>query len=595
MPTDATGPKKIERKLAAILAADVVGYSRLMGADEEDTFARLKEHRRELIDPKVVEHFGRVVKLTGDGALIEFPSVVEAVRCAVKIQQAMADRNAQIAPEKRIEIRIGINLGDVIVDDGDIYGDGVNIAARLESIAEPGGICISARVLDEIRSKVDLAFEDLGERQLKNIGHPVRAFHVRRREAVAFSGQSSGAQPLALPDKPSIAVLPFSNMSVDPEQEFFSDGIAEDVLTALSKLRWLFIIARNSSFSYKGKSIDIKQVGRELGVRYVLDGSVRRAGARVRVSVHLIDAISGMHIWANRYDRELEDIFAVQEEITEAVATAIGPAIIEADRQRAVRQRPENLSAWEAYQRGLWHMSRHDAAENQAARTYFQRATELDPNFAPAYTALSRTYAIGASVFSEMSLAEGTRLGEPLARTAVILDENEADARAALANMIWLRGDHESALNEAQQALSINENCANAFGVKGGILVFSGRRDEGRAAISQYLALSPRDPARPIRLAQIAASHYLDGEYENAVLTSRQVVRQYPENALAYRWLAASLGQLDRETEANQVLQSLMTLAPASLELWTRHQPAYFRHVDHEHMLEGLRKAGWQE
>ena len=493
----------------------------------------------------------------------------------------------------RIEFRIGIHLGDVIAEDGDIHGDGVNIAARLESIAKTGGICISSRVHEEILTKVDLEFEDLGECQLKNIAFPVRVYHVHKRAASIASALSFGAQPLALPDKPSIAVLPFTNMSGNPDNHFFGDGIAEDVLTALSRLRWLFVIARNSSFTYKDRVLDIKQVGRELGVRYVLEGSIRRSGSRVRVTGQLIDAVTGAHVWADRYDRDLDDIFAVQDEITLAVASAIGPAITDAEQQRAVRKPPENLGAWEAYQRGLWHMSKHDDAENRLSRSFFQRANQLDPNFAPAYSALSRTYTIGASSFSEMTIADANKLGEPLSRIAVVLDGNDSGARAQLALVIFLKGDFEGAIHEAQDALSMNPNCAEAFGVKGAILVFSGRPHEGRAAILHYLALSPRDPSRSIRIGQIAASYYFEQDYENSAQTAKQVIRQYPQYPHAYRWLAASLGQLNRTEEARAVVQTLQAIAPSSFDMFAKQRPAIFRVADHAHMLDGLRKAGW--
>jgi adenylate cyclase len=313
---------RVQRRLAAILAADVAGYSRLMGADEEGTLAALKELRRELADPKIKEHRGRIVKTTGDGLLVEFASVVDAVRCAVEVQQEMAERNVGVPEEQRIQFRIGINLGDIIKDGRDIYGDGVNVAARLEALAEPGGICVNRVVRDQVRDKLDFAFEDAGEQRVKNIARPLRVYHVRPGQ-VAGEEMNAPQPPLALPDKPSLAVLPFTNMSGDPEQEFVSDGIAEDVITALSRHPSLFVIARNSTFTYKGRAVDVKQVGRELGVRYVLEGSVRKVGNRIRVTAQLIEAETGNHFWANRYDRDLADIFAVQDEITHALTTAL--------------------------------------------------------------------------------------------------------------------------------------------------------------------------------------------------------------------------------------------------------------------------------
>ncbi|HMD66295.1 MAG TPA: adenylate/guanylate cyclase domain-containing protein, partial [Stellaceae bacterium] len=339
----------VERKLAAILAADVAGYSRLMGHDEAGTLARLKEHRRELIDPKIAEHKGRIVKTTGDGILIEFPSVVEAVACAVAVQLGMAERNVSIREDQRIVFRVGINLGDIIVEDADIHGDGVNVAARLEAISEPGGICISATVRDHIGDRLDLAFDDLGEQALKNIARPVRAYRVLLATAERAPTISSveTTPTLALPDKPSIAVLPFANMSGDPEQEYFADGMVEEIITALSRIRWLFVIARNSSFTYKGQAIDVKQVGRELGVRYVLEGSVRKAGGRVRITAQLIDALSGTHLWADRFDGSLEDVFDLQDKVAISVAGVIETTVQTAEIKRSVDRPTGDLTAYD--------------------------------------------------------------------------------------------------------------------------------------------------------------------------------------------------------------------------------------------------------
>ena len=349
--------ERVERRLTAILAADVAGYSRLMGADEEGTLAALKMLRREVADPKIKEHRGRIVNTTGDGLLSEFASVVDAVRCAVEVQREMAARNAGVPAERRIDFRIGVNLGDIIIDENDIFGDGVNVAARLEALAEPGGICVSRVVRDQVRDKLAIPFEDMGEQQVKNIARPVRAYRALLAErADRPSILSETAPPRALPDRPSIAVLPFNNVSGDPEQEYFVDGITEDIITALSKWRWFLVIARNSTFAYKGKSVDLKEVGRDLGVRYVLEGSMRRAGQRVRITSQLIDTATGTHLWAERYDRDLTDIFAVQDDITSRVAAAIEPALSRAESQRVIAKRPEHMGAWDYCQRGFWHV-----------------------------------------------------------------------------------------------------------------------------------------------------------------------------------------------------------------------------------------------
>jgi adenylate cyclase len=364
----------VSRKLAAILAADIAGYSRLMGADEEGTLERLKAHRRELIDPKIAEHHGRIVKTTGDGMLVEFASVVDAVRCAVEVQECMVERNADLASDQRITFRVGINLGDIIIDGDDIHGDGVNIAARLEAMAEPGMVCLSAAAWEQVRGKVPFGADDLGEHQLRNIERPVRVFRIT-------SGASAMAtrKPLPLPDKPSVAVLPFANLSGDPEQEYFADGMVEDIITALSRYRWLFVIARNSSFTYKGRAVDLKQVARELGVRYVLEGSVRKAASRVRIAGQLIDGSTGAHLWADRFEGALEDIFDLQDRVTASVVGAIAPRLEQAEIERAKRKPTENLDAYDYFLRGTASLHLFTRDSLLEARSLYQRATELDP------------------------------------------------------------------------------------------------------------------------------------------------------------------------------------------------------------------------
>jgi len=483
------------RRLAAILAADVAGYSRLMGADEEGTHERLKAHLRELVDPKIKEHRGRTVKNTGDGFLADFPSVVDAVRCAVEVQRGLSERNAGIPPEKRIEFRIGINLGDVIVEEHDIFGDGVNVAARLEGLAEPGGVIVSNTVHDHVRDRLPLGFEDLGEQQVKNIARPVRVYRVRENPAGPAEDPGPGLpQPLPLPDKPSIAVLPFENMSSDPEQEFCADGIAEDVITAVSRYPSLFVIARNSCFTYKGRAVDVKRVGLELGVRYVLEGSLRKSGNRIRVTAQLVEAETGKHVWAERYDRDLADIFAVQDEITEAVTIAVAPAIAAAEQQRAMRKPPESLDAWGAYQRGLWHLSKVSAEENALAEKFFQRAIDLDPIFAGGYTGLAAAINRAGAMFLTRNLAEALSTEEALARRAVALDGDDAEARSRLAIALQSRGDYQGGQAEAERALVISPNLADAHGALGVVLTFSGRPEEGLASLKTCVRLDPRAP-----------------------------------------------------------------------------------------------------
>jgi adenylate cyclase len=431
------------RRLAAILAADVAGYSLLMGADEERTHERVQAHLRELVNPKIAEHRGRIVKNTGDGFLAEFQSVVDAVRCAVEIQRGMVERNAESAPEQRIAFRIGINLGDVIVEEHDIFGDGVNVAARLEALAEPGGICLSGTVYDHIGDRLPFAFEDMGEQQVKNIARPVRLYRVR--DAVIPS-----VLALPLPDKPSIAVLPFANMSSAADQEFFGDGIAEDVITALSHYSSLLVIVRNSSFSYKGRAVDVKQIGRELGVRYVLEGSLRKFGNRIRATAQLVEAETGKHVWAERYDHELADIFALQDEITEAVTIAVAPAIDRIEQQRAMRKPPGSLDAWAAYQRGQWHFNKVSAEDNALARKFFQQAVDLDPSFAGGYKGLCAVES-NEPDYQGRGLSEGLRSAEALARRAVALDGADAEARSLLSTALRGRGDYEGGLERVNR------------------------------------------------------------------------------------------------------------------------------------------------
>jgi adenylate cyclase len=580
--------ERIERRLAAILAADVVSYSRLIGTDEGGTLNQLRSIRAELIDPKITEHRGRIVKTTGDGLLVEFGSVVDALRCATQWQRGMAERNAS-TPDHHIEFRIGINVGDVVVEDGDIFGDGVNVAARLEGLAEPGGICVSARVQEDVAGRLDLTFDDMGEQALKNIARPVRVYRIRARATP--TGTALNAAPpeivpgLALPDKPSIAVLPFQNMSGDRKQEFFADGIAEDIITALSRYPSLFVIARNSSFSFKGRAVDVKQVGRELGVRYVLEGSLRKSGNRVRVTAQLVEAETGNHVWAERYDRDLADIFAVQDEITQATTIAIAPAIADAEQQRAMRKPPANLDAWGAYQRGMWHLSKASDEDNVLAEKFFQRAVDLDPMFAGGYIGLAAV----------LSRAKGTQSKEEeLARRAVALDGGDPEAHSRLALALLARGDHQGARDHAERALAICPNLAAAHGAFGVALAYSGRPSEGLAALKTCIRLDPRDPSLVNRLNQVALAHYFCRDYEDAVEAAERAIRSFPDFPSPYRWLAAALGELGRTTEAKEALEKAITVSPASFDFQVRTRPPWFRPEEHAHMLEGLRKAGWE-
>jgi adenylate cyclase len=583
------------RRLAAILAADVAGYSRLIGTDEEGTLNRLRAIRAELIDPKITEHRGRIVKTTGDGLLVEFSSVVDALRCATQWQHEMDERSAAAPGDNRIEFRIGVHQGDIVVEQDDIFGDGVNIAARLEGLAEPGGICVSARVQEDVAGRLDLAFDDLGDQRLKNISRPVRVYRVRLVTTENTPKLMRAENEPTVPDKPSVAVLPFANMSSDPEQEFFADGISEDVITALSRYPSLFVIARNSSFSYKGRAVDVKKVGRELGVRYVLEGSLRKFGNRIRVTAQLVEAENGKHVWAERYDRDLADIFALQDEITGAVTVAVTPAIADAELRRAMRKPPGNLDAWAAYQRGLWYLSKATADDNEIAQRYFQQAIDLDASFSGGYRGLVMAQFEAAAVFQKRGLSDMQCSVEPLARRAAALDGADAEARSCLGLALLLRGDHDGALAEHERALVMSPNLAYAHGERGTTLVFSGRPEEGLGSLRMSIRLDPRDAFLAIRLMHVGSALYFSRRYEAAVEATKQAIRSYPDFPLTYRWLTAALAQAGRIDEAKEALDRAIAIAPASFGMYVRSRAPWMRPEDQAHILEGLRKAGWRE
>jgi adenylate cyclase len=509
----------------------------------------------------------------------------------------MADREPEVTEERRIRFRSGVNLGDVIVEGHDIFGDGVNVAARLEALAEPGGICVSRVVRDQIRDKLPYPLEDMGEQRVKNIARPVRVYRVGIGPPVtvlsAKAPDAAVEASLPLPDKPSVAVLPFANMSSDPEQEFLADGIAEDIITALSRYPSLFVIARSSSFTYKGQAIDVKTVGRELGVRYVLEGSLRKAGDRIRVTAQLVEAETGKHVWADRYDRALADIFAVQDEITEAVTIAIAPAIADAEQHRALRKPVGSLDAWTAYQRGLWHYSKTTADDNAAAQRYFQQAIDLDPTFAGAHWGLA--IALGAADRLWGNLRETPSSAETLMRRALALDAGDALTHWRRSMLYRLRGNLESALAEANRAVEITPNLAPAHLALAMALIFSGQPKEGLTSIQRCLRLDPRGPGVAGYLLMMTIAHYLYHDYDAAVEVARRTALLYPDYPNIYRWLAAALGQLGRTDEARGALEKAIAISPASFDMYVRKHVPWHRPEDHAHMLEGLRKAGVPE
>jgi adenylate cyclase len=589
------------RKLAAILAADVVGYSRLAGTDEDRTLARLRALRSDLIDPTIAVHNGRVVKRTGDGSLVEFRSMVDAVRCAIEVQNGMVERNAGLPPERRIELRVGIHLGDVVEEsDGDLMGDGVNIAARLEGIARPGAICLSEDAYRQVKARLDLAVSDLGQTQLKNIAEPVRVYSLQvgvavetKRVSQPRAGVLEMPSPrLALPDKPSIAVLPFINMSGDPEQEYFADGLTEDLITALSRIRWFFVIARNSCFTYKGRSADIRDVARALGVAYVLEGSVRKAGNRVRVTAQLIDGGSGNHVWAQRYDRDLEDIFAVQDDITATLVGAIEPELGKAERERARAKRPNDLRAWDLYQRGLWHTYKRSREDLANAQHMFRRAIEIDPGLARAYAAAEEAFFfqfVGGYVGTGgATKADALRFAE----RAVQLDGQDAFNRYALGRALILMRRHDSAVFELGKAIELDPSFAQAHYALAMALATGGRPKEALPHIELAMRLSPQDPYFGQFLVRRAEAYLFLGRIEEAVESAEQSLRE--PNIQWSRWaiLAASQAHLGRLEEARRSIEALQALRPGIDLAFTRD---YWPIADInalEYLIEGLRKAG---
>ncbi len=588
-------PERIERKLAAILAADVAGYSRLMGVDEESTLARLKACRRELIDPKIAEHRGRVVKTTGDGILVEFPSVVDAVRCAMDMQRGMAERNLDTADEQRIDFRVGINLGDIMIDAEDIHGDGVNIAARLEGIAEPGGICLSDSAYQQVRDKLAIDFDDMGEQQLKNIARPLRAFRIT--SPVIVQPTAPAKPDLALPDKPSLAVLPFQNMSGDPEQEYFADGIVEEIITALSCVHWLFVIARNSSFTYKGRAVDIKLVGRELGVRYVLEGSVRKANNRVRITGQLVDATTGAHVWANRFDGALDDIFDLQDQVTASVVGAIEPRLQQAEIERAGRKPTESLDAYDYFLRGMasFHLFTRDSLLE--ARRLFQRATELDANYASAYgmaawcVHLSKTN--GWLIDPEREIAEGARL----ARRAVAVGKDDPTALwSGGHSLAYLAAEVETGAAYIDRAIVLNPNLAAAWSVSGWLRIYLGEPASAIERLERSRRLSPLDPIAYMGYAGMALALLLADRYDEAVSWAAKARNEQPNWATSLRVAAIAYALLDRIVEAREAMARLREIDPTlRLSNLERVAPPLRRPEDRARFADGLRRAGLPE
>jgi TolB-like protein len=585
---------RVQRRLTAILAADVAGYSRLMGLDEAGTARTLHEHRA-AVDPIVAHHGGRIVKTTGDGVLLEFPSIVAAVDCAVVVQNLMRERNRDVPEELRMLFRIGINLGDVLIDGDDILGDGVNIAARLEGVAEPGGICVSDDVYRHVSGKLDVSFEDIGNQQLKNIARPVHAYRAR---FVDVPTSRTSASVLPLPDKPSIAVLPFTNMSGDPEQDYFADGMVEEIITALSHFRQLFVIARNSSFTYKGRAVDVKQIGRELGVRYVLEGSVRKATNRVRITGQLVDTATGAHLWADRFDGGLGDIFDLQDQVTESVVGAIAPAVEKAEIERAKRKPTESLDAYALYLRGLVRFYQFaNRQANEEALRLFNSAIELDPDFASAYGRAADCY-VQAKMNGWISvtpneIAEVKRL----AQRAVELGKDDASALAAGGYaLVYVVRDLEVGAALIDRALVLNSNLAEAWLYGGWVKNFLGEPEPAIERFARAMRLSPLEPRVMGMRAGTAFAHFLLGRYDQAASWVAMALQDNPDYQPGLRIAAASNAMAGRPEQAHKAMARLRQLNPAlRVSNLKDVLSPYRRAEDLSRYEEGLRQAGLPE
>jgi adenylate cyclase len=582
--------QRFDRRLSVVLAADVAGYSRLVAEDEEGALAILAAYKTTLSDI-VTEHAGRIFGSAGDSLVVEFQSAVHGLRAAVAIQRALSRRNADLAINRRMEFRIGLHVGDVVVEEGNLLGDVVNVAARLQEAAQPQGICISGALRDQVEGRLEFPLVNLGERNLKNIPRPVAVHRVEWRGADPLAAGALGG-PLSLPDKPSITVLPFVNMSGDPEQEFFADGLTEDIITALSQFRWFFVIARNSSFAYKNRAVDVKQIARELGVRYVLEGSVRKAGTRVRVSAQLIDAETSAHLCAERYDRDLADIFAIQDELTQHVVAAIEPEILMGESRRVLQVRTGSLDAYECHMRGMWYLNQQDTAAHFAESIdWHRRAIALDPGFSRAHMALARSlYACCLNGYSGDIERDRQEL-VAAAERAVALDDRDPYAHYALCLAHFLSQRQTAALAEAQRAIDLNPNFAIAHNALGWARIFVGHFAEAMGPLHTALRLSPHDPLAYLFLNRIALAHYHLGNYEEAVHFSERAAALRRQHFVLLV-LLASYGQLARRDEAMALLPEVVAGAPADPEHYWQIVAPYADSAHRTQLFEGLAKAG---
>lgn len=579
-------PERVERRLAAIFAADVAGYTRLMAGDETATLATLTAYRA-VMDAMVARFGGRIANTAGDSVLAEFGSVVDAVECANAVQAAIATRNDALEPGRRMQFRVGIHVGDVMLKGGDLFGDGVNLAARLQALAKPGGICISEAARGHLGGKVPLAWADGGMQQVKNVARPVRVFHV------AGDLPAPAAMPPALPDRPSIAVLPFQNMSGDADQGYFADGIVEEITTALSRIRWLFVIARNSSFTYRGRAVDVKQVGRELGVRYVLEGSVRRAGDRVRITGQLVEAAAGTHLWADRFDGTVEDVFELQDRLTARVVGAIAPRLEQAEILRAQRKPTASLDAYDHYLRGMAGIHGWTREANAAAFQSFTRAIELDPGFAAAYGMAARCFAQRKSSGWLEDRRRDMEEAERLARRAAELGRDDAIALGGAAMVLsYVIGDLAAAALLIDRALVLDPSFAWGWLVSGWIKGWSGEPETAIEHVAQAMRLSPSDPHMFTMRAATGSAHFFAGRYDAALSWSEAAVWERPGFLIATAVVAAAAALSGRQPEAERAMSRLWSIEPA-MRLGNLREHWPIRHADDlARWTDGLRRAG---
>ncbi len=583
--------ERTERRLAAIMSADVAGYSRLMGKDETGTLSALKSLRKDVFAPQVAAHKGRVVKLMGDGALVEFPSIVNAVDCAIAVQLALSERTA----DDSIKLRIGINLGDIIIEGSDIYGDGVNVAARIQEVAEPGGVALTAVVHDQVSGKVEATFADTGEHELKNIAKPVRVWHW------SDGSVAGNAEPLALPDKPSLAVLPFTNMSGDPEQEYFADGITEDIITELSRFPSLFVIARNSSFTFKGRAVNVTEVGRSLGVRYVVEGSVRKAGSRVRVTAQLIEAATANHLWAERYDRDLEDVFAVQDELVRTITSTVGGRVDVAGQARAERLSEASLLAYDHVLRALAEWQQMNKEGNRRSREHLERAIDLDPRVPRAHRLLTEVLVMDWMAHWVEDRTAALTAAFENAKRAVALDESSSEALATLGSIQLYRREFDDAQHSFERAIKLNPNDDQALAMYGMYLTSVGRADE---AVAQYDLSTRINPLQPDWVDWVRGiACFTARRYDEAITTLRFI--KDPVNEVRF-WLVASYAGAGRLDEARAMLEEFLRVAEDDMAVfpgrkvtaWEDYSHGAMQYQDEaefEHLYDALRKAGLED